>query len=328
MRESKTMNTLLNREEKGYPTPYLMARLRGRRIHFIQDWENILSAVNPFDALYTTPYGDLISEHAQEGIWKRFLKELQWVYLQMNRHMKDIFHPFFLFCELKTIIMCLRHRLENRTAGDIADLLIFSVLSEKVKGLLRKKEELPVIIDIFAKEFLPPAYNTRRLQDIFSQEGLKGVEEEIISECIGEIKKTDLHPVIEDFFSYIVDMRNILVLYKYMKWTVKHDPIFIQGGHITIASLKGAVRTKKNSGVERFIRQRTGKVIQNPTASGIEHTLLSDLTRRIRFNSRSSDITQILDYLWKIYIEARNLSILSYGSVLERETLREELVIE
>lgn len=322
------MNTLLNREEKGYPTPYLMARLRGRRIHFIQDWESILSAVKPFDALYTTPYGDLISEHAQEGIWNRFLKELQWVYSQMNRYLKDIFHPFFLFCELKTIIMCLRYRLENRTAGDIADLLIFSVLSERVKGLLRKKEELTAIIEKFAKEFLPPAYNTRRLRDIFSQEGLKGVEEEIVNKCIGEIKKTDLHPVIENFFSYIVDMRNIIVLHKYLRWTVTSEPVFIQGGSITTTSLLSAVRASENSGIERFIRQRTGRIIQNPTASGIEHALLSDLTRRIRFNSRSSDITQILDYLWKMYIEARNLSILSYGTALERETIREELVIE
>lgn len=322
------MNTLLNRDEKGYPTPYLMARLRGRRIHFIQDWENILSSINTFDALYTTPYGDLISEYAQEGIWKRFLKELHWVYFQMNRHLKDIFYPFFLYCELKTVIICLRHRLEKQTAGDIADLLVFSILSERVKGLLRKKEDLSVIIDIYAKEFLPLSYNARELRDIFSREGLKGVEEEIISECLGEIKKNNLHPAVEDFFSYIIDIKNIIAFYKYTRWNVTHDPVFIEGGSITIANLKSAVRTKKNSELERFIRQRTGRVIQNPTASGIEHVLLSDLTRRIRFNSRSSDITQILDYLWKIYIEARNLSILSYGSALERETLREELVIE
>ncbi len=322
------MNLLQSPDGSGYPAEYLIARIRGRRAWLVKVWDDILSSSVPAETMLPSYYGALVSEYAKEGVWKRMLQEFRWVWLQMNRGLRNIFTPFFLYSETKTIVLCLRHKIEKERTTDVEDLLSFSLLSREVKDILKREADMPLILEEFEKKFLSPDGNPAGLKEIFAQEGLKGIEEKLVNRCIDQIIASKLHPVLHGFFVFLIDIKNIMTLYKYDRWDVKTDPVFNQGGSISESILRKTVQEGGISRIIRLVHQRTGISVQEPGASEIENTLFAGLTKYLRIHAREgSEAGLILDYLWKISIEARNFSILLYSRDVEKTNLRKELVI-
>jgi vacuolar-type H+-ATPase subunit C/Vma6 len=319
-------NLLMETEDRGYPTAYLLARIRGRRVHLIKDWDSIILDSNPLEAVQKTRYGEYILNYTNEGIWRLLQSEFQWMYLQMNNWLRDIFQPFFTYYELRTVIMCLRFKLDNSPDVDMADLLSFSLLSTRIKKLIKTNENITGILNGMSKKFFPSTYKPDTLHNIFSEKGLKGIEEELTDEYIERIRDRRLHSIIRKFFAYLIDIRNLLILFKYTRWNMTSEPVFFRGGSISTPRLRKALNTGKASIMNQLIYERTGKRLHEPGALSIENVLLSDLTKRLRHAGRDSDIGFILDYLWKMYIEARNLSIIIHGRVTQKEAIRGELV--
>ena len=322
------MNLLQSHEGSGYPAEYLIARLRGRRACLVKEWEDILSGPVIVETMLPVYYGDLVTEYAKECVWKRMLKEFRWVYFQMNRGLQNIFYPFFAYAEIKTIVLCLRHKVEKESKTETADILSFSLLSRELKEVLEKEGDIPFILEEFDKKFLSSMDRAAGLNEIFVKEGLKGVEEKIVNDFITQISASDLHPVLHNFFIFLIDVRNIMTLYKYERWDLKSDPLFIHGGSISDSVLRRAVQDSGIPPIIRLVHQRTGIRVQEPGASEIENTLLTGLTKYLRSKAREgSGEGLILDYLWKVYIEARNFSILLHCRDFENVQLRKELVV-
>ena len=322
------MNLLQSPEGSGYPEEYLIARIRGRRAWLVKEWDDILSGPVSAESMLPAYYGALAAEYAKEGVWKRMLQEFRWVYLQMNRGLRNIFSPFFLYSETKTIVLCLRHKVEKETTTEAEDLLSFSLLSSEVKEVLGKESDLPLILEEFEKKFLTPGGRPAGLKELFETEGLKGVEEELVNGFIDQITASKLHPVLHGFFVFLIDIKNIMILYKYDRWDIKTDPVFIQGGSISESILGKVIQDGGISRIIRLVKQRTGISVQDPGASEIENNLFASLTKNLRIKAREgSGAGLILDYLWKISIEARNFSILLHSRDLEKINLRKELVI-
>ncbi len=321
------MNLLQSPEGSGYPTEYLVARIRGRRVYLVKDWDDILSSPVPLETILPTYYREFVTEYAQEGVWKRVLKEFRWVYFQMNRKLRSIFHPFFTYSEIKTMVLCLRFETGKETKTDIEDILSFSLLSKEVKEVLKTRADLPFLLEEFERKFLSSWDKPRGLKEIFSEDGLKGIEEGLSSGFIEQIINSKLHPVLKNFFIFLIDIKNIMTLYKHMRWAVKTDPLLIQGGSISESTLMNTVHSGEISRVIRLVYQLTGTTVPETGASEIENTLFTGLTKYLRVKAiGSTDIGLILDYLWKIYIEAQNFSILLYSRDIERKSLRKELV--
>ncbi len=322
------MNVLETATDRGYPTEYLLSRIRGRRVYLIKDWNALLFSPAPHEALPGTRYRELVSEYAREGALKGMLKEFKWVYLQMNRGLRNIFAPFFLYSEINTIILCLRHKMEKGRKTDVEDILSFSLLSEDLKEVFRKDAALPVLLDEIERQLSSLSDNAEGLNDIYVKKGLKGVEEQITDSLIDQIMTSSLHAVIKNFIASLIDMRNIIALYKYVRWAVADGTVFIRGGALPAARLQGAAQRGDMSEVIRLIYELTGIIIEESGLSGVERVLISGLTKKVRIVAKeSADIGFILDYLWKIYVEAKNLSIIFYCGDLEREALKKELVI-
>ena len=55
----------------------------------------------------------------------------------MNKTLRKVFFPFFIYSEIKTILWCLRYKMEKETRTDIEDILCFSLLSKEVKEALK-----------------------------------------------------------------------------------------------------------------------------------------------------------------------------------------------
>src|SRR5208282_4010036 len=109
MGKSRNVEFLRKIDDRGYPTEYLLSRIRGRRAHLIADWRPLVMSASPVDRLALTRYGSIMTDDYPEAIRQYLLKEFGWVYSQMNRTLRKIFRPFFLYTELSTIFICLRN---------------------------------------------------------------------------------------------------------------------------------------------------------------------------------------------------------------------------
>jgi len=309
-------------ESAGYPSEYLVSRIRGRRAGFIKEWDDITLNPGTFESLIITRYGGL-----KEEIRIGMLREFQWVYNQMNKKLKEIFKPFFIYFEIKTLTACLRYKMKNEPVKEIESLLSFSLLPEGIKGHLKTGEELPAAVEYFEEETSLFSSGIRGLKNVFLKEGLKGVEERLFRSCLEKIIHSSLHPVIRNFFVFTIDSRNIIALYKHLQWDITSMPYFIQGGSIMKSQFEKAAQSKELSGISELVHRLTGHDTEGQSLSKIETLLRTLMTKQIRTMMRdNSDIGLILDYLWRRFIEAQNLSIIFYGRDVEKEVIKRELV--
>ncbi len=310
------MKLLEEGEERGYPLEYLLSRIRGRRASLITDWESLVRAESR----------GKIAVGSADALWRRLLTEYRWVFRQMDKTVRDIFRPFFLYTELRTLFFCLRYRMTDEPVK-LEQILLHSLFSIPFKKLLRRKKDILDVMDDLEEVFLPLSREFRGIRKAFLKGGLKGVEEKLTSNYLGYVIQSDLHPLIRVFFIRIIDARNLIALYKYLRWEVEGTPPFAKGGSIPETRLR-EVREKANIfGVISLIRTLTGLDVGTPDASGIENTLHRGMTRFLRRLGReTSGIGCILDYLWRCSMEARNLGVLFYGEESERESLLAEVV--
>jgi len=103
----------------------------------------------------------------------------------------------------------------------------------------------------------------------------------------------------------------------------KTPPTFIPHGGISESEFTG-VMARKDIVV---IRRLAGAKDEVAALSNVESALYKKITAFLRKAGRDPlGIGPILDYFWRISLEAMNLSILYYGKDLERETVKGELV--
>jgi vacuolar-type H+-ATPase subunit C/Vma6 len=313
-------------EDRGYPTEYLLARIRGRRTYFIDDWNKIVFHADPLTYLNSTHYGDFIRDHGVNGVWMRLLKEYRWVYFQMNRDMREIFQSFFTYSEIRTLIACFRYKKERGTTAEIETLLTHSLLVKKIRAILLMSPDSSSAIEAFGKKFISRQKTSDRLETIFLDRGLAGVEEKLNRLFFSDTDVSDQHPVIKNFFSYLIDAKNIIALYKYLRWNISTDLQFINGGSIRTSILSGLLMSRDMVLLTGLLEKMIRKGIDELNASTIENILYSALTERIRsVAGTNEDVELILDYLWRSYIEAQNLSIILHSRNMERDTVREAL---
>ncbi|MEW6601619.1 MAG: V-type ATPase subunit [Nitrospirota bacterium] len=292
------MEFLLEIEDRGYPTEYLLARIRGRR-----------------------------SALMGESVRMRFLREPAWIYHQMNNRLRNIFRPYFIYSELNTVLVCLRYRTAKGSSPETAHLLESSLLSDKMRDLMQHDADLTAVLKILEKRVSFIRYNAAGLERSFLEEGLKGVEQKITAALFEYILNMDTDPLLKRFFVYIIDARNIITLHKHLRWDTTSLPLFIEGGQIKKALLAGILRSYDTEALADLICRQTGIRVAEQDAARIDNALQRRLTGKIKKWERENPETGlVLNYLWWCATEAKNLSILHHGRGIGKDILKEELV--
>lgn len=311
-----------------YPAEYLLARVRGRRVYLIRDWNSIMFHPEPLKYLMTTRYGELPGKYPAEGIWKNLFREFHWVYNQMNRTLRHIFEPYFIYAEIKTIILCLRYKTGGGGLPEIENILTFSLLSDTIKDLFSMNTDFLASLEMLEKVFASPAAGMTGLGDIFGEGGLTAVERRLTGMYLKKTVRAGLHPVMKNFFVSLIDSKNIMAAYKHLRWGIRADPEFIPGGRLRESHLKRAAASGRIEDIRLLVSRHTGMGAEEITESGIDTALQRGMTRMIKLMSRESSGTGlILDYLWGCSVEARNLSAIVSGGKIDRAVLARELVI-
>ncbi|MCL5023380.1 MAG: V-type ATPase subunit [Nitrospirae bacterium] len=310
--------------EGGYPAEYLLSRIRGRRTSLITDWAAFLSSETPLDYLSSLERAG--AENSPEGVWRRLLREYRWVYRQMEEGLREIFRPFFLYTELRTLFFCLRFL----SAGEMTrmeELLGHSLFSKGFRKLLLGGGDVADTVGAVGKVFVSLAPGFGQMKEIFLTKGIRTMELHVTNTYLDYVRGSRLHPVIRAFFSRLVDARNIMTLYKYLRWEMKVAPRFLSGGSIAEARLRDVFAREDLFGVIPLVRTLTGEVIETPGPTEVENSLYRGMTAFLRRAGRSTPGPGlILDYLWRCSVEARNLGIILYGQGTDREDLKGELL--
>ncbi len=317
------MELLCSPADRGYPAEYLLARIKGRRARLIRDWKRLTFDTGLFDASSPSISDGLFKTKLAVSIGAELVREYRWVYEQMNRRLRRIFAPFFVYTELRTVFMCLR-RLKDRKAGALDELLATSLLSDTIKDILLVSEDLKDAVVRVAMLF---SSQYAGLAATLDSEGLRGVEQQLTDRYLAETVKSGLHPLVKEFFMWLIDARNAISLYKYLRLDIDKQPSFISGGTVPEEKLQEIARSEDLLKAAAFIQELTGIPIERPDPTSVELALYRGITRRLRKVGRDPfGVGPILDYLWRCSIEAMNLRVLYYGRDLEREAIAAEIV--
>ncbi len=320
------MELLQNPADRGYPGEYLLSRIRGRRSRLIRDWSHLVYDAALFEPSSSRKPDGLMKGTSPEGTWENLLREYQWVYGQMNRRLREIFGPFFLYAELRTLFICLR-RLPDRKAGALDELLSRSLLSDTMKEVLLMSIDLKAAVSGVERLFAPLFKTVAGLTEVLEAGGLRGVEQRLTERYLAATVRSGLHPLMKMFFSRLIDARNSIGLYKYLRLELKSLPPVIPGGSISEARLLGIAKTGDLVEVGSLVQELTGVPVERPDPTLIELALYRGVSRWLKRAGRDPfGAAPILDYLWRCSIEAMNIRVLFYGKDLEREAVIAELV--
>ena len=320
------MELLRSPADRGYPADYLLARIKGRRSHLIRDWKRLSFDAGLFDASPASIPDGLFKVKSPVSIGAELVREYRWVYEQMNRRLRGIFSPFFLYTELRTVFMCLR-RLKDRKTGALDELLAASLLSDTVKDTLMVSEDLKAAVVRIETFFSSQSPRFAGLAVTLDKEGLRGVEQQLTDRYLAETVRSRLHPIMKEFFSRLIDARNAMSLYKYLRLDLTKQPAFIDGGTVPEAKLQEIARSDDMVKACALIQELTGVPVERPDPTSVELALYRSMTRWLRKAGRDPfGVAPILDYLWRCSIEAMNMRILYYGRELEREVIAAEIV--
>ncbi len=305
---------LLELPQKDYPEEYFISRIRGGRSRLIKDW-NI--------PLYSTDLRGFLREFHYDledsSMLKPLLKRYRWLYSEMNDRLRELFWPYFLFHELKTLIVCLRY-IKAGYHEDAEALLRLSLLSSEIKDIFALNDldtAVRRLIELFSKA------DTGFLDgyEIFHKRGLQELERFIYGRFLQYLLSLRLHRHIKTFITYQIDSRNILNLYKSIKWEVVTPPEFLPGGELSLRELERILIQRDLKLFSSLLKRLTGL-----SEGSVEDLLLKGLSLRLKKRSYEDNRGLILHYLWSLYIEFRNLGTILTATGIERAELKEEIL--
>lgn len=304
------MTLLRNDLPEGYPTDYVVARIRGRRGALTGDW---LSSIETGPA----------PGFSEELLWSELLRELSWVYRQMNDRLRTIFAPLFFSFEIRTLILCLRNK-GARDMGRVGEFLKHSLLCDEIQRALLTEEELAKTVSSVAACLTQVSHRFQGIEEIYGSQGVRAFEERLARTSLEYLHQSKLHPLIRSFFVHFLDQRNLLSFYKHLRWGMDEAPPYISGGTIAESTLRDILAGGKIEELEKLLKPKRVK-----TGDGsIEVVLLRELTAQVR--EAGKDVVgmgPILDYIWRRYIEVRNMGTLFYGRQLDPEALVREMIL-
>ena len=309
------MELLRDSAGDGFPADYLLARVRGRRARLISDWPALIGRAGP-------------PEVTDESIWGALLAEMEWLHGQMNGRLRRCLGPVLALFELKTIVLCVRNKAAER-AGEVERLLARSLLGDRLKLALRTSPDVRSAVATTTEVLAEHAAELRELSTAYAEKGLQGFEDGLVRGYLTTVGAQRLHPVVRRFFEAFIDLRNLMMLYKHLRWSLGEEIPWITGGTIEPARLEEAASRGDFAGLEALAREATGLDSLPPAASegSLETVLLASLTRKLKQSARTGpDVGLILDYAWRSYVQARNLAVLCHAGELEAATLERELI--
>ena len=303
---------LLRHGRDGYPTEYLVARVRGRRAALAR-------------AQRSQAIGAATSD---EEIWSDLTREFDWLHRQMSAHLRDTLAPLFGLFELKTMVLAIRNTAIDRRLT-VRRVLQHSLLADHARRALHDAPDgaAAVAALVAALTAVTPAFGT--LATTYADAQLRGFEDALVRVYLQEVAAARLHPAVRAFVASFIDARNIVLLYKALRWDVGRTDQFIAGGTLDVSVFTEARARQDAAAVDALsarVARRTPRSLA-PSEPALETALLNGLTALL--NSRRRDVDDVdvmVAYIWRVYVNARNRSLLHHARDVDEGVLGREVL--
>jgi vacuolar-type H+-ATPase subunit C/Vma6 len=298
----------------GYPTDYLAARVRGRRAQLL----GAEPGRRPARA------AEIASD---EAIWDALLTEFDWLRRQMNPRMRAIFAPVFTLFGIKTLVLAVRSKAAERHAS-VERLMRHELFADDLREALVAAPDPGAAVAAIAGAFAPLLGDARGIAAAYAEGGVKAFESRLMRDFLASVAAARLHPAIRHFFESFVDLRNVMTLYKHLRWGIHDAAAFVAGGTLPVARLAEASSRGDHACLESCAGEFLGPAVAAAAGEGsLESRLLSRLTRRLHKAGRQGDESDlVLDYVWSVYVQARNRALQLHAGDVDAGTLERELI--
>lgn len=310
-----SVDVLRDIEADGYPTDYLVARVRGRRAR-LRATEGPGHARQP------------VGPASDEAIWGALLDEFDWLRRQMNPGLRRTFAPVFALFAIKTLVLAVRNKAAERHSA-VEHLLGHELFGEELRAALVGAPDAPAAVAATAAALAPTLGDSRGLVAAYAEGGLKAFESRLTRDFLTRVATSRQHPVIRRFFTAFIDLRNVMTLYKHLRWGFHDARAFLSGGGLAVEQFLEASSRGDRACLDACVRELagTGVVVSASDEVALESLLLSQLTRRQHEAGRKgNDCALILDYLWSVYVQARNRALRLHAGDVDENVLARELI--
>ncbi|GAB4388988.1 MAG: hypothetical protein Kow0025_11600 [Thermodesulfovibrionales bacterium] len=303
--------------DKGYPLPYLAARLKARRETLVRDWEARASSGE-----VSLPVGHPLGDDPDAGL----LRQHRWVYSQMNGRLRKAFWTYFFAHELATVHACVRYRARPGKEDRVKRALAESLLSRPMKKILMEAESLPVVLDDL-EGALRDSFAPEGLREAFREGGVRAVEERVADAFYPFALGAAGRGLLKPYFAYLIDARNILHAHKRMRWPEAGKFSFIKGGSISGEKMALALERLDSDALRRLALRAAG-LDEAGAPADISVVLMRGLLKRFARGARTAfDEGFVLAYLVERHAEAVNARTVLRAAGFEPGQLAEELVV-
>jgi vacuolar-type H+-ATPase subunit C/Vma6 len=264
---------------------------------------------------------------SDEAIWDALLTEFDWLRRQMNPRMRATFAPVFTLFGIKTLVLAVRSKAAERHAS-VERLMRHELFADDLREALVAAPDPGAAVAAIAGAFAPLLGDARGIAAAYAEGGVKAFESRLMRDFLASVAAARLHPAIRHFFESFVDLRNVMTLYKHLRWGIHDAAAFVAGGTLPVAHLVEASSRGDHAYLESCAGEFLGPAVAAAAGEGsLESRLLSRLTRRLHKAGRQGDESDlVLDYVWSVYVQARNRALQLHAGDVDAGTLERELI--
>lgn len=297
------MKLLREIEATGPPRDYLFARIRYRR--------------SALDISGRGRWGAASEPH------QALRAEYVWVYGQLERRLRQDLLPFFEYVELRTLVIALRYLAAEEQAAMRAQLK-FSLLQPQLQNVLLDAQPVAPLVAVLERLLSSEYRSFAGLSQVYLRQGPGGLEQALLGGFLQQSVTQWHRRPLRELLRYLLDMRNLLALYKHLHWQVPLAPPLLPGGTLELGHCESLWANRDLAALMDMVR-KTATQPGDPEAIGVEDFLFQGLSTRLRRAGRDPlQLGLVLDYLWRCQLATRNRGLrLSGAAVTEEEPVAE-----
>jgi len=314
-------------DESEYPEDFLVARLHGKKGGLFQNWESLISSSNPVEKLQKSPFYPYLRKYAAAGIWRFLHNEHLWVYKRMNKKLRTIFAPYFVYHEINTLIKCLRYLYGKSEVEIVAQQLHYSLLHNDIQKVLTSGGDFTAILKALESSLVTRSSIFYGLSGHYEKNGFRTLELFLREKLLAFILLQKQPPLLKMFFRYMVDFHNCISLAKNIRWQIESEPVFMSGGTSKQEKFKRAFLSKDLTLVLKTF-PISGKDVAVSSPAQLETILLETITKELRMWSyQRTGVLDILFYLWEQFRYTRNIGLVLSTIHLEDEYVSKSIIL-
>lgn len=280
--------------QEGYPTDYLLARLRARTESFT---------------------GRCPAGRGEEA-WLELQREYGWLFRQMNVGLRNTLAPVFFYFELRNLFAALRFCAGADRDG-LNSTLSECLLGQQLQLILKKDHAFPATLKELSNLFGCYGKGFKGLDEVWRIGGLRSVEISILGGFTEIVQRENPPRAVRDFLGRLFERHTLLQLSKEQRWRLEDSPL--------TADHPAWVRRRLQHAFERLSRHDPG-VEDDPAR--LDTLLVRTLVRDCRRQARSSrTLAMFLAYFCSCWLTARDCGVRGLAPLLNEAQIERELVV-